>query len=248
MSFVSEFNLCFKKGLQPYGFKKLKGCNIYGKIVNDEILYYITFQKRNSLKNGNFAFSIKTGIQTIYSYELSKHQLELCSINLFNYKEFDKSLKNRPTGWDIFEYNDTNVKEILNISLKETISVALKHMSIVVDLKSYIEYLKKVRIDLLKFADKIYRDSVILIISDNHDTFTDVIDNQISSLLPIFNNDNNNLAFIENIEKIKKSIFNDIVAAREKVYDSPDLMNKVLKEIELRKNNNIESLKKYGLL
>ena len=246
MNFTTAFNQCFGNGLSSFGFKKLKGCNIFGRLVNNEIFQYVTFKKCNSLTAGHKAFYIQSGIRSVYSTPITEVSLKYCSISLFNYKEIDRTLYTRPAGWDVFEYNSSNLRSTLDKALKETISVAIKYMLQVNDLNSYIEYLKFVRPDQLKFANELFMDSVILIKAENHDTFDDLYKKTIESYLPIFNYNTNDPTFVENAAEIKSAIYTDIVDARDKVYKDVALYEKVMNELQTRKNINIQQLQVYG--
>ena len=246
MTFTAAFNQCFGNGLSCYGFKKLKGCNIFGKLVNNEIFQYVTFQKHNSLTPGNKAFSIQSGIRSIYSTSITKVSLSYCSISLVNYKEIDRTLYSRPVGWDIFEYNTSVMKSVLEKALNETVSIALKYILSVNDLDSYIEHLKFTRPDLLKFADEMFMDSIVMIKAENHDTFDDLYHRTIENYLPLFDFNSHDPIFIENAAKFKLAIYTDIVDARDKVYKDATLYEQAMKELERRKTTNIQQLQSYG--
>ena len=56
----SVFMQTFETGLEPYGVKRLKGTEFLGKLINDEILLYITYEKCGSILPGKKAFLCRT--------------------------------------------------------------------------------------------------------------------------------------------------------------------------------------------
>ena len=250
MGFLTEFNRCFKQGLEPYGFIKMRGCNIFGKLVNEEILKYIFFQKTSPFERGNQAFFLNAGIQTIYSAELTTSQLYSASRQLHIFAQLDSSLPNLHMESGLgrhYEYNEETCKSVLNQSLKDTVSVAIKYMSEVMDIKSYIEYAKKTTSYVFDYADEMRQDSILLIMTGNHETFCDVYDRLISHALKRYG-DETHPGFIAAKGRINEVIFKDIVEPRDRVYQSPELMKQVEEELERRKEKNIELLKQYGLI
>lgn len=244
MAFISDFKKTFQIGLEPYDFKKMKGTNFFGKLINNEILLYISFKNHSALQRGNKAFSVLSGVQTIYSYELSVHQLQLSGISLINYNLPDTCI----FGKDVFEYNTDNITEILNEALNQTLTIVLPELLKVTDLNSCIEYLSKYRLDLLQLSDQIYRDSVLLIMTNNHDSFESVLKQAEVSILSTFGNDSSNLYYKESIKEIRKRIDEDLIKSRDRVWNNIKLQAEVHNEMNRRIENNRVLLKQYGLI
>lgn len=74
-------------------------------------MYFITFQKRSAVHKGKKAFSIKSGIRTIYSLNLLN--FENNGIDLINYKEVDQSVLQYAPWEFLFEYDNTTIAEAL---------------------------------------------------------------------------------------------------------------------------------------
>lgn len=244
MAFVSDFKKCFQAGLEPYGFKKMKGTNCFGKLVNNEILLYISFRNRSALQRGNKAFSVLSGVQTIYSYDLSIHQLGLSGISLINYNLPGSGI----LGKDVFEYKPDNISKKLEEALDQTLTIAIPELLTVVDLHSCVEFLSKYRLDLLQLADQIYRDSVLLIMTNNHDSFESAFNQAEASTLRAFGNDASNQSYKESIEAIHRTITEDLIKSRDTVWDNINLQQEIYNEVNRRAENNRAILKQYGLL
>lgn len=244
MFFSSMFKKCFQHGLESYGFKPMKGTNALGKLVNDEILLYVFYDKRSAFQRGNKAFTIISGVQTIYSYELSMHQLQISGSELINYAKPDS--ENVPDY--LFEYNSNNVSEILNKALKQTLAYAIPELMKVTDLKSCVEYLGNHRSDMLYNADKCYRDSVLLIMTEDHSDYNETVKTAELSILKAFRNNENDPYYQSSIKELHKRFEEELINSRERTLNSPVLRDAALKEAQRRAEHNIILLKNYGLL
>lgn len=171
MSFKSEFMKSFQSGLEPYGFKRMKGTSCFGKLVNNEILLFIMYKKCSSPDRGKKAFDIVSGVQTIYSYELSEHQLEFSGISIMNYN----TNVSRNTLNFHFIFDETNQFSVISQALQQTISDAIPILQQVNDLQSSLDFLVKYNLGVLYPADSFFRDSVLLFLTDNHDSFEERI-------------------------------------------------------------------------
>ena len=232
MSFVSDFKKCFQQGLEPFGFRLMKGTDTFGKLVNNEILLYVFFDKRNAFQRGNKAFTIISGVQTIYSYELSQHQLQISGSELINYAQ--PGSDNVPDY--IFEYNSGNVSEVLDKALKQTLSFAVPEMMKVTDLKSCVEYLGSHRSDMLYNADKCYRDSVLLIMTEDQSDFKDALKTAELSILRAFNNDSSNPYYQSSIRDLRSRLEEELINSRDRALNDSLLREAAMKEAQRRTN------------
>lgn len=244
MAFVSDFKKCFQFALEPYGFKKMKGTNYFGKLINNEILLYISFKNRSAIQHGNKAFSILTGVQTIYSYNLSINQLENSGISLINYRLDDSCVEVK----DIFEYQPNDISSTLKEALDQTLTIAIPELLKVKDLNSCVEFLSKYRIDLLQLSNQIYRDSVLLIITNNHDSFDSAFEQAQKAILKAFGYNEYDPNYISAIKEINQRITNDLIKSRDMVWGDKKLQNEIFREVEKRRDNNIVILEGYDLL
>lgn len=236
MPLLSEFNRYFKNELSPYGYIKLKGTHCFAKLVNNEILQYITYMGVNSSVGGKKAFSMLAGIQTIYSHDLSRGNLQATAIDYRAFIWYDPSFQ-RSSRWNVFYYDDTSIIEALENAVIATHEVAFKYMSRVQDLKAYVNYCKLMCIGRLTHADRVHLDSPLLIKTSNHESFSDFYN--VSG-----KDDPSSCDFRE---KVRREIQEKIVQPRDRVYESPVLLKKTEAELERRKQINTATLKSYGI-
>ena len=58
MSLITEYKKAFQTGLELFGFKKMKGTNCFGILINNEILLYVLIKKCSPPDRGKKAFDI----------------------------------------------------------------------------------------------------------------------------------------------------------------------------------------------
>ena len=105
-----------------------------------------------------------------------------------------------------------------------------------------------INISKFKYADKMFGDSALLFLTNNHESFEDVYQHNIKQIISQYDDNENDPVVLAYKEKIKNVIINDVIVPRDKVFDSPELTCQVKQELEHRKNENIVILKDYGLL
>lgn len=244
MAFKSDFMKVFQTGLEPYGFKKMKGTNCFGKLINNEILLFIVYKKCSSPDRGKKAFDIISGVQTIYSYELSEHQLELSGTSIINYTS-----KVQQSNINInFIYDETNQLSVINQALQQTISDAIPILLKINDLQSSLEFLIKYKLGMLYPVDTFFRDSVLLILTNNHDSFEERIRQEEKIALNLYANEPNDEVFKNYMQQITDVIKNKLVKSRDKVWASQELQKELQKEIDQRIYKNKKILIQYGML
>ena len=113
-------------------------------------------------------------------------------------------------------------------------------------LDDYILYCKEMKIALLKNADKMWNDSILLLKVNNHDDFMDVFNEICNKLIKQFNNNPNDPNYMKTKSVYYDAIIVNIAMARDKVYNNPELYEKAMKELQCRKKINIQILQSYG--
>ena len=244
MSLITEYKKAFQTGLELFGFKKMKGTNCFGKLINNEILLYVLIKKCSPPDRGKKAFDIISGVQTIYSYDLSEYQLGLSGISLICY-----NTDTTPYVHDVnFIYDETSLSAVIDKALKQTVDVAIPVLLDVNNLKTSLDFLIKYKLGMLYPVDTFFRDSVLLIITNNHDTFEDRINWEDKIATRIYSNDPTNEAYINYMKQIKEIIRNDLVKSRDRVWASRKLQEELYKEVNRRVENNKKTLIQYGVL
>ncbi len=125
------------------------------------------------------------------------------------------------------------------------VSIALPVLEKVNDLSSYINYCKRVRLRLLCNADKMYNDSLVLIQADNHDDFNDAYLYHMALVAKKYSIESQE--YLSEEALIKNSI-NEVIFARDLVYNDPHLLNAARRELERRSSCNQKIFEKLGIL
>ena len=144
-----------------------------------------------------------------------------------------------------YVYSDSNLSIVLEEALTTTKEVILPLLTSIKDLKSCVEFLVRFHFDLLYGADTLNRDSVLLIMTDNHDSFEEVFRRKEEIAKRIANNDTSSDYYCY----IKKRFFDSIqetVESRDRVWASKELQEVVRNEAARRAENNKAQLRKYG--
>lgn len=244
MSLAARFNKIFEKELAPYGYVKLKGMNCFAKLINNEIIHYITFKSVPSMVKGKKAFSICADIQTIYSSNLSKSYIKYFSLDIRNFGWLDESIEKMTREnyyWNTFHYDLMSLDSVLIEASKVTINIAKKCMENVKDLKSYVDFCKNSYYLLIRLskADELNLDSMLLIKTDNHESFDDIYQKYMKY--------ENRSDMKEQISIFKHNLDEGIIKPRDRVYNSPELLQKTNEELERRKRENTIVLASYGI-
>lgn len=243
MAFKSDFIKIFQDGLEPYGFKRMKGTSCFGKLISNEILIFIMYKKCSSPDRGKRVFDIISGVQTVYSYELSEHQLELSGTSIINY-----SPNVQRTALNVnFIYDESNQLSVINQALQQTISDAIPILLQINDLQSSLDFLIKYKLGMLYPVDTFFRDSVLLILTNNHDSFEERIRQEEEIALRLYSDEPDEV-FKSYMRQITDIIKNKLVKSRDRVWASRELQEELQKEIERRIKNNKNLLTQYGLL
>ena len=130
-----------------------------------------------------------------------------------------------------FEYNEENMNEVVEKSAEITKELVLPVFAEVTDLTSYVKYAKEYAVNVLGGCDQFLDDSLVLILTNNHDDFMEYLQEEEES----------------EREFIKQRIEELYTTPRDKVYDNPELLKAALEETEKCKKTNLEMLAKYKI-
>ena len=241
MAFKSEFMKVFKEGLEPYGFRRMKGTDFFGKLINKEILLYISYKPCSAINRGMKAFEIISGVQTIYSLDLTTHQLQLSSTSLCKYPVLDTLIKKSIH----FEYEAVNITNVIIDSLNQTRHLAVPVLLQVNDLKDCVKYLTQYRMGKLYPADKINRDSVLLILTNDHESYDHKLDLVKDYLLKYFEGNTSAPYYQPSLDGYQTAL-HELIDTRDRVWASKELQEAVHNEANRRAEINKAQLRKYG--
>ena len=245
MFFRSAFKRVFSEGLAPHGFVLLKGTCVFGKLIDEKILLYITIHDLSPIDRGVKRFEILCGVQTVYSYDLCEHQLAFSAIPQYgmSYEEDTDEVTM------FYSYNSECQEEVLREALEDTLEILIPKLSEVKDLPSCVSFLGKYHWSLLYNADKLERDSILLLLTEDRSSFEEAFSISRASLLNAYHGNESDPYFVSSWAEMEKRIREDLIGARERALAEGDTaLKKAKEEASSREAKNRETLRKYGLL
>lgn len=246
MSLISVFNKTCANELSKYGFQKLKGLACFGRIINNEIFQYVMPVNRKSLEKSKKAFTIVSGVFTVYSPALDKGLFENYGKYFIDFEFMDRLPHNDLIRLCDLSYDVSSIQTVVDQSIKGFISIMLPYLDQITTLNDYVSYCKRMNISLLRNAEKMWGDSILLVKTNNHDDF---IDEYNSICRSVFGEEYNNYNDADSIRTKKiyyDAIIIDTALSRDKVYADKSLYEQAMQELERRKRNNIQQLQAYG--
>ena len=115
----------------------------------------------------------------------------------------------------------------------------------VIDLPSCLEYLFTFKFCWLNHLDRMYRDSILLIVADNHDSFEYRLNKAKEDRLMFYNGNESNTVYQTWLEEFP-SVLHELFDSRDRVWASKELQEAVHKEAARRAEINKAQLRKYG--
>jgi len=225
MTIDKAFKDVYSNLLEEYGYQYCAKLKRFVKVVNNELVFFIGLKKVSALRKGNKAFTIKAGISSIYFfYECFKMIFD------FNEHELQVFSPTRDYGWG-FDYNEENILEMMEKSAEITKELVIPVLENVKDLKIYVRYAKEYNLRVLKHCDVYMYDSLVLIITNNHDDFME--------LLRDIREDERDF--------MKERIETIYTTPRDNVYKNPKLLKAAYEEAEKRKKENLKMLEVYKI-
>ncbi len=174
MTIKTALKKSFSIKLIQQGFKYVNSLNGFLKIINEELVFYITFQLNPSIKKGCKAFMIYSGVLSIYCDDISREKLKMFS-NDFAYWSY-RFGKKSSCGSFGYDYNEYNIYDCIEVAIGETEEILIPALNDIYDLDSYINLRKLLRnVSPFFCADKFFNDSLALIKSNNHDDFSSIL-------------------------------------------------------------------------
>ena len=243
---MATFNRIFKdiytEVLKEQGFKYNSKYGYFFRIINNELIQYITNIKLSGLGKGVKCFNVFAGIVSIYSESVDKDFLRTVGSGLGTYTKI-------PSDKIGMYYTEEQVPQLINESLVKTLKYIIPLFNEVVDLNTYIAFRKKINgLMEIKGADVFWADSLALIMSDNHDDFNDVFQEKMNIVKEQIQLKKIGTTYEEEYKSWSVAIFTNIVEARDKVYQDKQLYSKAITEAERRKCANLEYLRSMKVI
>lgn len=236
MTINKTFKDVYCEFLIEQGYQYCAKLQRFVKVVNKELIYFIGFKKVPAWVKGNKGFTVMAGIMSVYFSKCAKWTVARTEDVLFKWsfdyteEEICTFSPTREYGMG-FEYNEENMIEIVKKSAEITKKLVLPVFAEVTDLTSYVKYAKEYSLRVLGGCDQFLDDSLVLILTNNHDDFMEYLQKEEES----------ERAFLkQRIEEI-------YTTPRDKVYDNPELLKAAWEEAEKCKKTNLEMLAKYKI-
>lgn len=261
VTFKKEFVKQYTEFLEPYGFKKIKGSQPYFvRVINNEIIHILSYKEEKTGPNSMKEFYIQMGVATIYRREFD---LSIPVNHIGNWmKAVDDVYKKKDSYFPEYDryirlknykYNNENMEDAIRESFFQA-KIALDILDDITDMEKAFVYLDKYNfIDILfkHILDEDYTDYESLYYALNSEMTINLIC-EISEL---------------NKSDMRNSIWNKEKAGGLKVEEEDidsrmnDLINRINefnsieenikegnKRIIKQRENNIQKLKKYGVI
>jgi hypothetical protein len=245
-SINTVFKRIFGMTLTPLGFVYLKQIKYFGRMVNGEILQFLSLINMHSGIPEHKGFAIVAGIKSIYAESFAKDHLLFCAPPLAHLLGVDGDIDQARQLISI-SYNEATMEEAVTFALKKTLGIAMPKLDEITDLDACIEFYKKYPINMLRGAHKFSNDSLLLIKANNHDDFMKELNDAMEKGLKRLKQgdmggDENDL-----YNNLYHGLVETIAGSRDKVYNDPELYAQALAEMERRKVVNLEVIRSYGL-
>jgi len=225
MTIDKAFKDVYSNLLEEYGYQYCAKLKRFVKVVNEELIYFFGIKKVPAYKKGKKCFTVKAGISSVYFfYE--------CFEMLFDFNEGElyefSPTRNYVRG---FEYNKENIIGMMEKSAEITKELIIPIFDKVKDLKSYVKYTKNYNVNVLGLCDKFLFDSLVLILTNDHDDFMELMKN----------------AKDDEKDFVRNRIKELYTTPRDKVYNDPELLKVAYEEAEKRKKENLAMLESYKI-
>ena len=236
MTLNKAFKDVYCKFLTEQGYQWCSKLQRFVKVVNQELIYFIGLKKVPAWLKGNKGFTITAGIMSVYFSKRADWTHGCTEDKLFkwafDYTGLQLQMFSATYEYGMgFEYNEQNMIEVVEKSAEITKKLVLPVFAEVTDLTSYVKYAKEYTINVLRMCDKFIDDSLVLILTNNHDDFMECLQKEKES----------------EREFIKQCIEESYTTPRDRVYNNPELLKAALEEAKKCKKTNLEMLAKYKI-
>lgn len=252
VSIEQVFYRVFLEEMTQRGFLLSRKYGMFMKLINNELLQYLSIENRTAYAKGNRAFSIRGNIVSIYMDAMDKKTLWLEMARLQEYSLVLHGVEHMLP--DTYEYNDASAEALMEAALEDTKKDLFPLFEKTTDLEKYIEFAKVFRIRQIRYLLRYWADSLILIQCNDHDDFLGVLETYLKRQYdcdqyvhlkrwgePEF--DSWEEYKKKNYERFYESIVTWTAGERDQIYNDPKLYQAALEELERRKAANIEVLR-----
>ena len=240
-TFKKVFKDVYEDGLKSEGFRYNSKYDYFFRIINNELIQYITHISVPSLEKGTKRFDIFAGTVSVYSESVDKDFLRMAGRGLYAYTKYREN--------KVMVYTSENMVEVVEVAYNKTMNIVMPILNEVVDLNTYINFRKKTE-GLIEIgsADKFWADSLALIVADNHDDFEEYFQGELKFIEELFRIGKTGGTYESRYNSLHEAVFGTVVGARDKVYQDKQLYAEAIAEAERRKMANLEYLRSMKVI
>ncbi len=250
MSLNAIFNRYYKEKLQPHGFRKLKKCDGFGRILKEEVFQYVILVKQWSPVKNSEAFALISGVLSLYSADLSMEYLTTQGKMFYDYAVL------YPEQEDLLKqlkflrcHNNAEATKQVHQTFRIFSKYILPYWNRIRTLNDYIAYCKKMNPSILRYDEETtsWNDFILLIKANNHEDFMDLYEERCNrQLQKYFDGHADDPAY----QQVQASLYDALVVqtahARDNIYDNPVLYRQIEEEWNRRWETNRLQLRAYG--
>jgi len=273
-SLGTVFKQVYSEGLKEYGFVKIKGRQPYFvRVASNEIIHVISYVNSWSSVKEKKEYMIMAGVATVYRHEINLEDTPRNNGNWFQTLGdiyVKKYLLTEPyesmNKWNSFSYaadNEESMIESIKYSLGSIKEIMLPILDEVTDLRKCIDYYDMYDTTMMNiYVDEKfglmnsgveYNEGLINFKVFNTEEFEEKrrtrmkrAEERVKYLISVggtgYTEESYKKEQLRQEERLKKT-----VSDYEKIMNNPQEYERVMKEMERRKEFNVQNLKKYGV-
>lgn len=235
----SVFKRVFKDILQE---KKYIYCSKYIafiRVIDNDLIQFVGLEKLGMYDGkGKKIFRIYAGVVSIYVEQLSNRDMMRYgrSISDYAYQRYGKQID------DMIIYDESSLENQMRIALENTRQYVYDTLFNCVDIPAYLNYLRRIMVHNLRWATEFKDDSLAMIKVNDHEDFISEFDETLAQA-----------TFMPEAEDRQRELYysgmvQSTAGERDKVYNDPELYAAALKECEIRKERNLQTLRELKVI
>ncbi len=240
VSIKKVFESVFGIPLSERGFVLCKKNGIYMRLVDDEVLKFVLLTNDRADTRDKKAFYIQAGMISLYNDRLDKVRFLQHGQRAYSIAQKIGYPYRYRYEYDPYDRNDAEKR--MKDALKEASDLFFPVMDSVQGLSDYVDFCKIYDEGRLYFATRFLYDSLALIILDDHDDFTGIL----QRIKKEYEQDGRMDKYDE--ERLKECLFGMGTGERDKVYADSELYKAALEEAKRRREAYLQQLKEWKVI
>lgn len=242
VSIKKVFESVFGIPLSERGFVLCKKNGIYMRLVDDEVLKFVLLTNDRADTRDKKAFYIQAGMISLYTERLEKLTFlqqglrapDLAKVLGYPYRH----------RYEYDPYDRNDAEKQMKAALEEACSIFFPIMDSVKGLSDYVDYCKMYNVSRLYFSTRFSGDSLALILLEDHDDFTGVL----QGIKKQYERNGHIDAFEIKQERLKECFLGFGAGERDKVYADSELYKAALEEAKRRREAYLQQLKEWKVI